>query len=619
MSEAHSYQRFFAELKRRRVFRVAAMYGATAFVVLQVADLFQEGLELPQVFLRVVTVLSLLGFPVALVVAWVYERTPAGVRRTDPAQSGEIEEIVASPPAKRWPMGLAAAAGTALLLVGGWWGMGSPAAPGGGAAPGDGRAAGERTSVGYSSIAVLPFVNMSGDPADEYFSDGLSEELLNVLAQIEGLKVAARTSSFAFKGRELDIREIGETLGVETILEGSVRRGADGLRITAQLIDVGDGFHVWSETYDRGSEDVLILQDEIAGSVAAALRPQLRGELVSVQARGGTADVGAHDLYLRGRARLNARRSAEDLRAAADDFRRATEIDSTYARAWAGQAVATSLLAAYAGVPCSELAGSVIRLADRALALDPEIAGAYAARYIIADCEHRWTDAETELLKAVAADPSYATAHQWLGELYIVLGRSDEAGQALQRALRLDPASRPLAFAMHAYFSYIGEYDRALAELERARRLAADETGAGSAGSSYWSEFDIHLKRGDYDAARAALASYAESQGYDPADAVALVDGVEDPARRDVAHAILVRWDREGNLPPRDLALWYALLGDVDATFKQLEIAERAGDPFLTHDMTRGSYAPVESDLRFQAMWERLNLPRRDDPPHGAQ
>jgi len=605
MSEAHSYQRFFAELKRRRVFRVAAVYGATAFIVLQVADLFQEGLELPQVFLRVVTILSLLGFPVALVVAWVYERTPAGVRRTDPAQSGEIEEIVASPPAKRWPMGLAAAAGTALLLVGGWWGLGSPAAPGRGGAPGDDAMAGD--------------VNMSGDPADEYFSDGLSEELLNVLAQIEGLKVAARTSSFAFKGRELDIREIGETLGVETILEGSVRRGADGLRITAQLIDVGDGFHVWSETYDRGSEDVLILQDEIAGSVAAALRPQLQGELVSVQARGGTADVGAHDLYLRGRARLNARRSADDLRTAADDFRRATEIDSTYARAWAGQAVATSLLAAYAGVPCSELAGSVIRLADRALALDPEIAGAYAARYIIADCEHRWPDAETELLKAVSADPSYATAHQWLGELYIVLGRNDEAGQALQRALRLDPASRPLAFAMHAYFSHIGEYDRALAELERARRLAADESGAGSAGSSYWSEFAIHLKRGDYDAARAALARYADTQGYDPADAVALVDGVEDPARRDVAHAILVRWDRESNLPPRDLALWYALLGDVDATFKQLEIAERAGDPFLTHDMTRGSYAPVESDPRFQAMWERLNLPRRDDPPHGAQ
>jgi len=234
MSDTSRYQRFFAELKRRRVFRVAAMYGATAFVVLQVADLFQEGLELPQVFLRVVTVLSLLGFPVALVLAWAYERTPAGVRRTDPAQTGEIEEIVASAPAKRWPIGLAAAAGTALLLVGGWWGLGSPAAPGGGAAPGDGQAASESTGAGYSSIAVLPFVNvnMSGDPADEYFSDGLSEELLNVLAQIEGLKVAARTSSFAFKGRELDIREIGETLGVETILEGSVRRGADGLRIT---------------------------------------------------------------------------------------------------------------------------------------------------------------------------------------------------------------------------------------------------------------------------------------------------------------------------------------------------------------------------------------------------
>ncbi len=601
LSEPRSYQRFFAELKRRHVFRVAAVYGATAFVVMQVADLLQEGLRLPESFLTVVTVLALLGFPIAVAMAWVYERTAGGVVHTEPPADGELEEIVAAPPAKRWPAGLAGAAGTALLLVGAWWTLGRPAAP-----------VGADDAEGYESIAVLPFVNMSGVGEDEYFSEGLSEELLNVLARIDGLKVAARTSSFAFKNSDADIREIGQTLGVETVLEGSVRRGADGLRVTAQLIDVDDGFHVWSETYDRPADDVLRLQDEIAESVAEALQPRLRGEILGTQVGGGTSDVQAHDLYLRARSRLNARQSAQDLQAAIEDFRRAVELDPDYARALAGQAVATVLLNAYAAVPCSNLAGNVNRLSDRALALDSTVAEAYAARSFVARCEHRWADEESYLLKAVAVDPSYATAHQWLGEHYDTRARYPEAEAALNRALGLNPASRALAMSLHDHYRHLGEWDRSLAELARARRLSEDLAGQSANGDTRFLETFVHLERGDFASARTSLAAWADWIGFDAAEAKLVIDGTAEPSKREAALAVMADWEREGKLAPRHLAIFFGLLGDPDAAMRNLELAEAAGDPFMASNMVGGSHAPLNSDPRFLAMWERMDLPARD-------
>ena len=197
MSETPNYQRFFAELKRRHVFLVAAVYGATAFVIVQAADVLREALRLPEAFLTGVTVLALLGVPLALVLPWAYERTPDGVQKTAVAETGEIESIASEPAGKRWPIGLAALAGTALLATSAWWVL-KPGST-------DGRS--------YDSIAVLPFVNMTGEAEDEYLADGMAEELLNALVRIEGLKVASRTSAFAFKGSATDARTIGDSLG----------------------------------------------------------------------------------------------------------------------------------------------------------------------------------------------------------------------------------------------------------------------------------------------------------------------------------------------------------------------------------------------------------------------
>lgn len=251
MSSSRGYQRFFADLKRRHVFKVAAVYGAVAFAAMGAADFLVPALRLPEAVATGIALIAVLGFPVALVLAWLFDRTPAGIKRTEAAAEGELEAIVAQPRMKRWAAGVLALVGTALLLGAGWWAL---------------EAAGSGET--YESIAVLPFVNMSGDAENAYFSDGLAEELLNALAGIQELKVAARTSAFAFKGRSADVREIGRALDVETVLEGSVRRSGDRVKISAQLIDASTGYHIWSRECDRRLDDIFAVQDEIASAIA---------------------------------------------------------------------------------------------------------------------------------------------------------------------------------------------------------------------------------------------------------------------------------------------------------------------------------------------------------------
>lgn len=242
------YQRLFAELKRRKVFQVALVYGATAFVVLQVAELLATGLDLPGWVFRAITLLALVGFPIALVLTWALEITPEGVRRTEAASGEEVERIIAQPAVKRWPSGLAALVGVALLVAGAWY-VGRQSGP-------SGAEAVEAGTV-EASIAVLPFADMSPAGDQEHFSDGISEELLNLLARVPELRVAARTSSFAFRDQNLPIPVIADSLNVAHVLEGSVRKAGEEVRITAQLIRAEDGYHVWSDTWDRTLEDVF--------------------------------------------------------------------------------------------------------------------------------------------------------------------------------------------------------------------------------------------------------------------------------------------------------------------------------------------------------------------------
>jgi TolB-like protein len=455
MSAPRGLTHFFAELKRRKVFRVTAVYGAVSFGILQAADILFPRIGLPDWTVTLVAALALAGFPLALVLSWAYERTPQGLQKTDPAVTGELEAIASEPAASRWPLGLAALGGIALLGIGAWWVLVRP------------DAAEAQT---YDSIAVLPFVNMTGDEENEYLGDGLAEELLHALTRIEGLDVESRTSSFALKGSRLGATAIGDSLGVATVLEGSVRRSPERLRVTAQLIDTADGSHIWSETYDRAPADLLDIQDDltrqITDALAIALDPSSRSQVVEP----GTENAEAYDLFLQGRFFWN-KRTPADLDVAVGLFHKAIEADSTFAAAYAGIADARAVPAGWGEDPAPALDTAEV-YARRAIEIDPTLAQAHAAlamALMMRDLD--FARAEASFERAIALDPQYATAHQWYAELLSATGRHEQAVSEALRSVELDP-TMIIRWNLSRTLYNAGDYEQAIDQTDR---LIADD------------------------------------------------------------------------------------------------------------------------------------------------
>lgn len=271
MTDSTWQQKFMAELKRRHVLKVVAVYAAAAFAVMGAADFLVPALQLPDVLAKSVAFTAIVGFPFAVAFAWVFDITPQGVVRTVPATSEELESIVAESRTRRWGAGVLALVATVVFIGGGWWVL---------------RVAPEDSSSGGAaagpSIAVLPFVTLSDDPQDVYFSEGLAEELMGALDRIPDLQVAARTSSFAFRNRNVGVRQIGEELGVATVLEGSVRRSGDQVRVQARLIDATDGFRLWADSYERELTDVFAVQEDLAQAIVTELQIALAGDAGAV-------------------------------------------------------------------------------------------------------------------------------------------------------------------------------------------------------------------------------------------------------------------------------------------------------------------------------------------------
>ena len=320
--------------------------------------------------------------------------------------------------------------------------------------------------VDTPSIAVLPLINMSADPDNEFFCDGLAEELLNALAKIDNLKVAARTSAFSFKGKNANISEIGNALNVKTILEGSVRKSGNRLRITAQLVNAVDGYHLWSERYDREMKDIFDVQDEITLAVVAALKVTLLGEVG--QAAPPTRDTGAYELYLKGRAFLYQR--GLSIGKAIECFKQAVALDSAYAQAWAGLADGYTT-SAYSGYNrAREAMPQAIEAARRSLELDPDLAEAHnavACATLLYDLDYQL--AEQEFLKALELNPKYPQAVAWYGLFLLqwISGRSEEAREQILRLVEVDPLS---AYA-HVIFAFsLGSSGRFSEAVEYARR-----------------------------------------------------------------------------------------------------------------------------------------------------
>ncbi|HEX3139494.1 MAG TPA: hypothetical protein VHQ87_05545, partial [Rhizobacter sp.] len=353
----------FAELKRRNVVKVGAAYLLVAWLVVQAASIGFPAFDAPPWALRVFILVLLLGFPIAVVMAWMFEMTPEGVK-VDAAPSGN-KRIV----------------GIALVLAAlavGWYYRGQPSVRGDAIPVGEVGAAATPAKELPKSIAVLPFVNMSADASNESFADGISEELLNVLVKVPGLGVASRTSAFAFKGKEIGAGEIAKQLKVSYILEGSVRKAGDKVRITAQLIDAVHDRHLWSETYDRELTDIFAVQGEIANAIVDALRGSLEASKPApkVEVRADTDNMQAYELYLKARENFIARR---ELDLTVKMFERVVAMDPKFARGWEGLAATCSVAPSW-GYKDRDYMALAGQAADRALELDPKLSMPWAVR-----------------------------------------------------------------------------------------------------------------------------------------------------------------------------------------------------------------------------------------------
>ena len=465
----------FAELQRRKVFKVGAAYLVVGWLLIQIASTVAPQLNLPEWAPRLITFVILLGFPVAILLAWAIDLSSDGIR-IDAAPLGNKRMI--------------AAVALLVALAFGWYWKGhrSPDANG----------------VDARSIAVLPFVNMSGDKDNEYFSDGISEEILNVLARTPALRVAARTSSFSFKDKATEVPVIAHELNVRMILEGSVRKQGDRVRITAQLIDASNGYHVWSQTYDRELKDIFAIQDEIANAIARELNVKLNATVANGVTVPDTTNLKAFDLYLQGTALWQAR-GDKNLYKALDAFHAALALDPNYAKAWAGLALTYTVIPDWSNMPLAESRPLARDAAEHAMALDPNLPEPYAALGFIAGSEYRFATARAMYQRSLAVAPSYATAYQWFGETLATEGDLATSLAKMRQAAALDPKSAIVSSILVNGLTAAGRDDEALTVCDS---IVAVE--------SEWcplARFDLAMSRKDYAAARSALEASAAARG----------------------------------------------------------------------------------------------------------
>ena len=453
------------------------------------------------------------------------------------------------------------------------------------------------------SIAVLPFTNMSGDSGNEYFSDGITEEIINALAQLDELRVAARTSAFAFKGTTVDVSDVGAKLNVATVLEGSVRVAGTRLRVTAQLINVADGYHLWSERFDREMDDVFAIQDEIARTIANRLEVTIAGQTGELLVKPPTGNLEAYQLYLKGRYMWN-KRTQDGIEEAAEYFRQAIERHPGYALAYSGLADAYLLLGSYGYMPRQESHVKAKAAAEQALELDETLAEAHTSRGQVLRSERDWLGEEREYLRAIALNPNYATAHQWYATLLAAFGRHEDALREIQRAQELDPLSHAICTAAGVVLIMARDYAGAIEQFEKALELKPGFMSAQGLleGVLTWvGRLDESIP-----AMERSIESYPEDGGRLALLGYAYVQSGDEHKARELLEQAKERGGDDGSM-----ALLYTALGDHD---RAIECLERVFDEevwgFLMFNLKGFPMLdPLRSDPRFQDMVRRMHFP----------
>jgi TolB-like protein/tetratricopeptide (TPR) repeat protein len=477
---------FLGELKRRNVFRVAGVYAVVGWLLVQIAASLEEAVGLPPWFDGFVVSSLAIAFPIALIFAWAFELTPDGLKRTAAVTA---DESITEQTASKLDMVLVLALfvfATAMLLprfLPEGVLPGSQNAEQGVHAVADGTAAAgsavttPAAAPNAASIAVLPFADLSKAQDQGYFADGISEEILNVLAQVRGMKVAGRTSSFAFKDRNEDLREIGRVLDVAHILEGSVRSEGDKVRVTAQLIQVSDGFHMWSATYDRDLTSIFEVQDDIAQQILVAMKERLMVDEAPKVAAATRTDINAYNLFLEARDLLFSRNEEKMTRALAL-LDQAIEVDPAYAPAYAARAKAYMLLSdrpsSYGSIPTQEALEQSRANVDKALALDPQLADAFAVQGLNNRERGRLDFAVSSLRRALELNPNSLDARNWLSLSLANDGRFRDVVEQLKTLVDIDPLYRPGVNNLMQYGYEIGDLDAATRAAERYIAITSD-------------------------------------------------------------------------------------------------------------------------------------------------
>jgi adenylate cyclase len=451
---------FWGELVRRRVVHVAGVYSIVSWIAVYMVATTYEKLFLPDAVFLTVVALTFLGFPVILVLAWYFRLGRGGMRwrRAGAADDGAYGDSRAS----------ANAGGAGLLVFGLLLATGSFLAVVNRFTDADGPP----MVLEEGSVAVLPFENLSGEESNRYFSDGMTEEVIARLARIPDLKVISRTSAMRFRDTELGPGEIGRELGVASVLEGSVQRDGNRLRISARLVDTRSARTLWAESYDRAMEDIFAIQSELAERIATSLGLALAG--IDPAAAAGvelpTGDLAAYDLYLRGRFFWN-QRSPEGLARSIELFEEAIARDPDFHMVYAGLADSWVVMPYHTGGSAGESLDRALEAAERALALRPDLGEAHAARAFALTGKWQWEASETEFRRALVLSPGYATGHEWYAVLLMAQGRTAEGLEAVRRAFALDPLSRIISYVFGLILLVSGEPEGALDRFDRALEL----------------------------------------------------------------------------------------------------------------------------------------------------
>ena len=584
---------FFAELKRRNVYKVAVAYAIVGWLLVQVATQVFPFLEIPNWIVRLVIALVTIGFPIALVIAWAFEATPEGIKRTEVADAMPVSAATGRKKhAWIYVVVIAAAISVTLFFLGRYTaGSGTPRQS-------------EAATVSAKSIAVLPFDNLSRDPDNAYFAEGVQDEILTRLAKIADLKVISRTSTQRFKSAPPDLPAIAKQLGVMHILEGSVQKANDQVRVNVQLINALTDAHLWADTYDRKLTDIFSVESEIAKTIADTLQAKLTGSEKQMMAAAPTTDTTAYELYHKGRS-LWEKRSGDNIPKAIAYYEQAIARDPNYALAYAGLAKAYILLPFYTGADRLDSGSKAKDAALKALSLDSNLAEAHAALgKILFFREIDLAGAMREYKRAIELNPNDATAHHWFGnDTLAALGRFEEAIAEGKRAIELDPLSTVINVDLGETFYYAHRYDEADRQMRKS--LEIDPT-------SFYAHYNLGIVlqlKGDLSG---AIAEYekAKQLGDNPLVSTLCAQARALAGDKDAALQMLSDLDKMSQ--HREVvgylrALLYLSLDNKDEALRWLEqgFEERDGsniawikvDPLLD---------PLHGDPRFEALVQKV-------------